>query len=156
VDDPTLLSWIEKGQNIAALLVAIGVAAEFVLGFMANPARKRVDHAKDSEIVRLTNESVALQAKLDFQGPRAELFVGNNVTRPGIGKFVNSLKPFAGQKVELRINPLDIPDPKDRFETQQLFGSLEFTLAQSMWLVGFKRKLEKPRALWLLLSEMLD
>jgi len=60
MDDPTLLSWIERGQNIAALLVAIGVAAEFLLGFMAGPARRRVDQAKDAEIVRLTNESAAL------------------------------------------------------------------------------------------------
>jgi hypothetical protein len=37
MDDATLLSWIERGQNVAALLVAIGVAAEFLLGFMALP-----------------------------------------------------------------------------------------------------------------------
>jgi hypothetical protein len=57
MDDPTLLSWIEKGQNIAALLVAIGVAAEFALGFMAGPARHRTEQAKDAEIVRLTDKA---------------------------------------------------------------------------------------------------
>ena len=57
MDDPTLLSWIERGQNIAALLVAIGVAGEFALGFMAGPARRRVDAAREAEMVRLTTES---------------------------------------------------------------------------------------------------
>src|ERR1700688_627267 len=57
MDDATLVSWIERGQNIAALLVAIGVAAEFALGFMAGPARHRVDQAKDAEMIRLTAES---------------------------------------------------------------------------------------------------
>jgi hypothetical protein len=57
MDDATLLSWIERGQNFAALLVAIGVAGEFLLGFMAGPARKRVDAARDAEIVQLMNGS---------------------------------------------------------------------------------------------------
>jgi len=61
MDDPTLLSWIERGQNIAALLVALGVAAEFVLGFMAGPARRRVDQAKDAEMVRLVDSSKDLE-----------------------------------------------------------------------------------------------
>jgi hypothetical protein len=61
VDDPTLLSWIERGQNIAALLVAIGVAAEFALGFMAGPARHRLDQAKDAEMVRLKNDSASFE-----------------------------------------------------------------------------------------------
>jgi hypothetical protein len=61
VDDSTLLSWIERGQNIAALLVAIGVAAEFALGFMAGPARHRVDQAKDAEMARLQNDSASFE-----------------------------------------------------------------------------------------------
>ena len=56
-----LLSWIERGQNIAALLVAIGVATEFVLGFMAGPARHRVDQAKEDEVTQLTNKSAAFE-----------------------------------------------------------------------------------------------
>lgn len=61
MDDPTLLSWIERGQLIAALLVAIGVAGEFVLGFMAGPARHRVDQAKDAEMSRLVDSSRTLE-----------------------------------------------------------------------------------------------
>jgi hypothetical protein len=90
MDDPTLLTWIERGQNIAALLVAIGVGAEFLLGFMAGPARRRVDAAKDSEIVRL-------QTKLDFQGPRAP-FIENAAP-----ELIKTLLPFAGQKVVLYV-----------------------------------------------------
>ena len=61
MDDPTLLSWIEKGQNIATLLVAVGVAAEFALGFIAGPARRRVDETNHEEILRLTNGSAVLE-----------------------------------------------------------------------------------------------
>ena len=61
MDDPTLLSWIDKGQNIAALLVAIGVAVEFILGFIAGPARRRIDQAKDAEMVRLVDNSKTLE-----------------------------------------------------------------------------------------------
>src|SRR5215467_4600930 len=57
MDDVTLLSWIDKGQNIAALLVAIGVAGEFLLGFMAGPARKRVEAAREAEIVQLRDDT---------------------------------------------------------------------------------------------------
>src|ERR1700719_3727570 len=90
MDDPTLLSWIERGQNVAALLVAIGVAAEFLLGFMAGPARNRVSQAKDNEIIRL-------QTKLDFQGPRAP-FIENAAP-----ELIKTLLPFAGQKVALYV-----------------------------------------------------
>lgn len=72
MDDPTLLSWIERGQNWAALLVAIGVAAEFLLGFMAGPARRRVDQAKDAEILRLTNETGELHKQAEALRKEAE------------------------------------------------------------------------------------
>jgi hypothetical protein len=73
VNDPTLLSWIERGQNIAALLVAIGVAGEFALGFMASPARRRIEAARESEMVRLTNES----AKASERAANAEKQAGS-------------------------------------------------------------------------------
>jgi hypothetical protein len=50
MDDVTLLSRVERGQNFAALLVAIGVGAEFVLGFMVGPPRNRISEPKDTEI----------------------------------------------------------------------------------------------------------
>lgn len=77
MDDPTLLSWIEKGQNVAALLVAIGVAAEFVLGFMAVPARHRLDQAKDAEMIGLKDKSAgfekeAASLRKDAEGLKSE------------------------------------------------------------------------------------
>lgn len=146
MDDPTLLSWIERGQNFAALLVALGVAAEFALGFMAGPARHRVDQAKDAEMVRLKKDSAsfeldiakanrgaadaleraakaeenlgnanksaadanaraaslelqALQLRKDLalQGSRENLLSGDNRK-----KLIVALKPFAGQRVDVR------------------------------------------------------
>jgi hypothetical protein len=75
MDDPTLLSWIERGQNIAALLVALGVAGEFALGFMAGPARRRVDEGKAAEMAQLTNESAKLRT--DAEGFQLQIAQAN-------------------------------------------------------------------------------
>jgi len=48
--DEALLSWIDRGQLIAALLVAIGVAGEFLLQFAARPISRRIAFARDMEI----------------------------------------------------------------------------------------------------------
>lgn len=61
MNDPTLLNWVEKGQNIAALLVAVGVAAEFVLGFIAGPARHRVERAHEKEVAALSQKAEELR-----------------------------------------------------------------------------------------------
>jgi hypothetical protein len=57
MDDGVLLSIIDKGKNIAALLVAVGVAGEFLGDFMADPIRKRRDEARQADIVRLSNDA---------------------------------------------------------------------------------------------------
>jgi len=57
VDDPTKLSWIESAMNICALLVAIGVAGEFLGSWISSPIRRRIDDAKDAEISRLNKQA---------------------------------------------------------------------------------------------------
>ena len=118
MDDPTLLSWIEKGQNISALLVAVGVAAEFVLGFIAGPARRRVDQAKDAEMVRLVDNSKTLEkdvadakAGMSKQQARAataekdlldlkERIKPRKLTDQQCINFVKTLKPFPNGVVD--------------------------------------------------------
>lgn len=116
MDDVTLLSWIERGQNIAALLVAIGVAGEFVLGFMASPARHRLDEAKDAVILRLTAESATLgkEAAVLHEQAEAEKLARvklekeiaprtlDDATRQTIGKELSKFAPhFSGRKVKV-------------------------------------------------------
>lgn len=116
MDDVTLLSWIERGQNFAALLVAIGVAAEFVLGFIAVPARHRLDQAKDADVLRLRNESAALgkeaaalrkeaeteklaRVKLEKEIAPRNL---DDATRQNIGKELSKFSAhFSGRKIKV-------------------------------------------------------
>jgi len=46
MDDATLLSLIEKGRIIAAAIVVLGVAGEFLGDFIASPIIKRRDDAQ--------------------------------------------------------------------------------------------------------------
>lgn len=55
--DPELLSWIEVGKNIAALLVAIGVAGEFLGDFAARPISRRIEGERQAEIARLSRDA---------------------------------------------------------------------------------------------------
>ena len=156
MDDPTLLSWIERGQNIATFLVAIGVAAEFALGFMAGPARRRVDQAKDAEMIQLVGNSAALAkdaavAKTAQQRVETELARQKERTASAEkaasdaalalekfkeprtlspeqqDKLISALKPFAGQNFACAV----FPDP----EPLALLRLLD-TLAKS---AGWKR-----------------
>jgi len=63
--DETLLALIQRGQTIAAFLVAIGVAGEFVGEFVSRPIQHRLDMARQNEVAQLqqtvaaTNEHTA-------------------------------------------------------------------------------------------------
>jgi hypothetical protein len=73
----------------------------------------------------------SLQGRMNFQGPRTELLV------PNIDKFIPDLSRFAGQKLQIRINPSGIPDPKDREEMLLLYSQLQFLLGPvSGWSVS--------------------
>jgi hypothetical protein len=154
MDDPTLLSWIERGQNFAALLVAIGVAAEFVLGFMAGPARHRVDQIKDAEMIRLVDNSASLEkgaAEAKAAQQRVETALAQQKERTASAekaasdaalalakfkeprslsperqdKLVADAKPFAGQNFAFAV----FPDP----EPQALTRVLDELLKSAGW-----------------------
>jgi hypothetical protein len=93
----------------------------------SNAANEAAGKAQE-KVGAVANRAEALGSQLDFRGPRAELFNGTNLTRPGVGTFLAKIKPFARQKVETRINLSDIPDPQENWETRELAGSLEFFL----------------------------
>lgn len=118
MEDATLLSWIEKGQNWAALLVAIGVGAEFLLGFIAGPARRRVDEAKDAEIIRLTKETGELHKQAetlrkeaeDERMARTQLSASISWRTPDpslAAKLASPLKRYAGQRYAFVLEPTD-------------------------------------------------
>jgi len=55
--DVELLAWINTGKNIAALLVAVGVAGEFAGDWISGPINCRIDAARQQEMARLTAAS---------------------------------------------------------------------------------------------------
>ena len=58
MSDAELLIWIERGQLIATLLVAIGVAGEFAGSFIARPINSRLEAVRQDELTRL-NQGIA-------------------------------------------------------------------------------------------------
>jgi multidrug efflux pump subunit AcrA (membrane-fusion protein) len=64
VDDVTLLSWISKGKNVAAFLVAIGVAGEFLGDWLSGPANKRIESARQEEMARLHSSGDSMRKEM--------------------------------------------------------------------------------------------
>lgn len=62
--DEALLAWIERAESVAALLVAIGVAAEFGIQFAARPIRHRMEIASNERIAH--SEARAAEAELSL------------------------------------------------------------------------------------------
>ncbi|MGD0226314.1 MAG: hypothetical protein ABSF71_28610 [Terriglobia bacterium] len=61
MDDTTFLVWIDRGKNIAAFLVALGVAGEFLGDFISGPARKRQGEAQRTQIAILNQQTLELE-----------------------------------------------------------------------------------------------
>ena len=72
--DETLLSLIQRGQAVAAFLVAIGVAGEFVGDFVSRPIQRRIDAARQEELSQLQRASAtATAAAANAQSSAARL-----------------------------------------------------------------------------------
>ncbi|PYR04361.1 MAG: hypothetical protein DMF99_32115 [Acidobacteria bacterium] len=62
--DEALLSWIDRGQLIAALFVAVGVAGEFLLQFAARPINKRIEFARSIEVSKQQEKTANAEREL--------------------------------------------------------------------------------------------
>ena len=62
--DAELLAWINTGKNIAALLVAIGVAGEFTGDWISGPINRRLERARQDEMARLVASSDSQKKEL--------------------------------------------------------------------------------------------
>jgi hypothetical protein len=139
-------SKLEFGLAVAAaILIAGGVYGEYFFGSRASDAALGIEKISEDRIASLNkeageareraaileNESFLLKQQLLFQGPRAKLVEAN------AGPFVKAMRPFAGQKIELRLNPSGIKDPKDVEEMEGLVTSIRFLLGQvSGWSIS--------------------
>jgi len=70
VDDPAVtsalywLSWMPLVRNVAAALVVIGVAAEFLEGWISEPWRETVEHARELQVAQLARDADTAKADI--------------------------------------------------------------------------------------------
>jgi hypothetical protein len=83
VNDPAVTSalyWLSRMplvRNIAAALVVIGVAAEFLEGWISEPWRETVDCARELQMAQLSKDALRLSA--DAEAAKSEIAKANAV-----------------------------------------------------------------------------
>lgn len=109
--------------------VVMGQAEMAALTREAGGAKQSAVHAAEAAS-RAETSADNLQRQLLGQGPRENLL-------GGACSFVNAVKPFAGQKIQIRTDLPGISDPADVEETRNFVSSIEFLLGQiSKWSVS--------------------
>jgi hypothetical protein len=104
VDDLTWLSWIDTGRTVAALLVAIGVSAEFLLGFIASPIQKRIDAARTAELATLNKDIAQANERAAEANKKAE---EERLARIKIEEKMawRHLSPEQQERIEVKLRP---------------------------------------------------
>lgn len=74
------------------------------------------------QLGKLEGESLLLRRQILFQEPRSDLLFAH--AHP----FVEAMRQFVGQKIEIRLNLLTIQDPKDAEETRLFASMIQFLL----------------------------
>src|SRR5713226_4940522 len=134
MDDVTMLAWIDRARTASALLVALGVAGEFVGDWIAAPIRKRVDTAKDTEIARFNKqagdalaqagaaneraagfEAKAAQLQLDLEKERAAR-LPRSISKQNQDKIIACLQ--AGPKGPITVIPKTFDEEAEAYARQ--------------------------------------
>jgi hypothetical protein len=131
-------------HSIGAILVVVGIVGELVFEtrtFIVEDREtatisKEAGDAKLSALEaanaasRAETSASSLQKQLLFQGPRQNLLMGRC-------SFVNAVKPFARQKIQIRTNSSGISDPNDVEEMREFVSSIKFLLGRvSKWSIS--------------------
>jgi hypothetical protein len=104
-------------DKIGIAFFALAVLAEIV----AYPYGQRNDELSTATISSLS----------ELVLPRERFLLKN------AAPFINAVRPFAGQKIEIRTNPSGIPDPNDIEETGRFVSTLGLLLGQvSGWSIS--------------------
>jgi hypothetical protein len=61
VDDAAFLLWMGRVRTVSALMVAIGVAGEFLGDWLSDPARHRTEAAREAEVAHLNSVAATAQ-----------------------------------------------------------------------------------------------
>jgi hypothetical protein len=65
------LSWIERGNTVALVLLLGGAALQFFLAWSARPFRARVDNARQLELAHLRRDTEEAKARAADANERA-------------------------------------------------------------------------------------
>jgi hypothetical protein len=105
MDDVRWISVLDTVRLIAAFLVAIGVAGEFLGDWIGKPIQRRIDARQQQEIARLNKE--AADARLDLEKERtARLQIERQIgprylTADEETQHKFELKTFSGQSIDV-------------------------------------------------------
>lgn len=126
------LSWIERGNAIALLLVAIGVGYEFVADRLAAPLRKTIEATREVELEQLRKDTAEAkrkqtEAEHDLEELRAKLAWRHIVSGKFLAALKGNVKPTNVEIVYLREDP----------ESWNLANEIFRVLRQAGWPVAF-------------------
>jgi hypothetical protein len=123
--DEAFLALVHQGQNVAAFLVAVGVAGLLLGDFVSRPITRRLESARETEFAQIRKEAEALRRDADAStqrithaetqaaeaNQRAELErlarlkaqenLTRRLTRAQQASISSALRSYAGQKVTL-------------------------------------------------------
>jgi hypothetical protein len=88
-----LLSLIETGQIVAAFVVAIGVAGEFLGSYIARPIAHRVETKRELEMANLRAQAAAAELRA---AELEAIIQPRYVTKAQEDAIATSMRPFAG------------------------------------------------------------
>lgn len=141
MDDAAKLLWIERGELLATLLVAIGVLGEFVGTFAAKPIRRRLESAHRVEIARLQKDAEGLRKEAEgakLARVQAEQHSANrDLDLKSLAPLSATLSAFKGQVAQVDVFPLT-------FESTFLAHQIAGMLTTAGWVVPPVNQLAAP------------
>lgn len=115
-------SWRIPMAALGLLLVIGGVAGETIFEVLVSNSDAAIRAHESDVLTRAETREADLQQQLIAQGPRWSLLYGKTAD-----EFIAALKPFAGQRAEIRYSRFHFPDN----DMMQVAMRLQFLLGES-------------------------
>jgi hypothetical protein len=115
--------WVKKWAAFGWVLIVLGVMGEGYFEAQVSKYDSALSNLNDAILSEALKEATDAETKLLKLQPREKLLMGGC-------SFVKTVKPFAGQKIEIRTNFSGIKDPSDIEETREFVSSVDFLLGQ--------------------------
>src|SRR6266567_1771290 len=114
------LSWVERGQLVAAFLVALGVAMEFIGSWIGSRLHRTIEDARTAEVARLNNDTERLRAEAAKASERAALTEETILAE----RRLTARERWRLERVERAVFPRVITQEQRRFLVSELKGKI--------------------------------